>query len=234
MLTYGRTGSTVLQAALNEADGVCVRGENHGAVNHLRRAYDSAVRTRGEHGGADASGTDDPWFGAHLVELDGLLEHLRRTLIEGFLRPPSGTRVVGFKEIRHTTDHFETLEDLLGYALFLDRLLPGVRFVVNTRNVEDTSRSSWWRDDPRSGGVLEESRRWLLDLPALLEERLGPGRVVVMEYDEWKGRPESLLGMLEQLGLRADPARIERVAGRRLGHMENWRREELPPSHRGG
>ena len=221
IFTYGRTGSTVLQAALNSVDGVCVRGENYGVGNQLEKLYKAARRTRTEQSGGITTDTISPWYGAHLVDPDGLLEDLRRTFVGRVLRPETGTRVLGFKEIRHTPDYFETIDDLLEYALFLDLLLPGVKFVVNTRNAEDTSKSGWWRNDPKAHQVLEKSREWMLALPAMLEAKLGRGRVTTMNYDEWNGNPQALLDMLERLGLEGDPVKLAEVSGRRLEHMQN-------------
>jgi len=235
VLTYGRTGSTVLQAVLNSVDGVCIRGENHAAAIHLWNLYESVRRTLDEHGGGTASDSGNPWFGAHLVDPEGLIEDLRKAFVEHVLRPPEGTRVLGFKEIRHTPEYFDTPEDLLEYVLFLDRLLPGVKFVVNTRDAEDTSRSAWWRTHPRAGEVLTQARAWLLDLPERIEDRLGPGRVVRLEYESWNGRPEMLLDVLERLGLRGDPARVRAISAHRLTHAGNLRPadgDRLPPDGR--
>jgi len=220
ILTYGRTGSTVLQAALNSVDDVCVRGENYGVGNHLEKLFKAAARTRTEQSGGVTTDTISPWYGAHLIEPESLLEALRRVLIEQVLRPESGTRVLGFKEIRHTPDYFDTIDDLLAYALFLDRLLPGVQFVINTRNSEDTSKSGWWRDDPAALQLLERSRDWMLELPGRIEAKLGPGRVVRMNYDDWNGNPQALQDMLLQLGLNGDLSRLTEVSGRRLSHMQ--------------
>lgn len=228
ILTYGRTGSTVLQAALNSVDGVCVRGENNAALNHLRNFYESTRRTRADHGGGAASDTGNPWFGAHLIDDDGLLDDLRAAFVERVLRPPAGAKVAGFKEIRHTCEHFVTPDDLLEYVVFLDRLLPGVRFVVNTRNVEDTNRSSWWREYADAEQVLTRSREWLLELPARIDAKLGPGRVVTLEYDDWNGNPDALHAMLERLGLDGDIERLRAISANRLTHMRNFRSPARP------
>jgi hypothetical protein len=220
IFTYGRTGSTVLQGALNSIDGICIRGENYGAVNQMEKLHKVVARTHNEQSGGITTDTISPWYGAHMIDVDGTLKSLRQTLVAQILRPPAGTTVVGFKEIRHTPDYFDSLDGLLEYALFLDKLLPGVKFVVNTRNAEDTSKSGWWKDDPNAPKVLETAREWMLALPEHLRARLGKDRVVVMDYETWNKNPEELARMIRELGFEPDMARLEEVSTRRLDHMQ--------------
>ena len=221
ILTYGRTGSTVLQGALNTVPGVSIRGENYGVVNHMAKLHAAARRTNAEQSGGVTTDTISPWYGAHLIDADGLLTSLRDGLVNDVLKPPSGTTVAGFKEIRHTTDYFATFDELVDYTVFLDRLLPGVRFVVNTRGAEDTSKSGWWKDDPSAVELLNRTRDWMLQLPGAITERLGTGRVVVMEYEAWNQNPQELARMLRELDLPVDLGALAEVSGRRLAHMQN-------------
>ncbi len=220
ILTYGRTGSTVLQGALNTVPGVSIRGENYGVVNHMAKLHAAAARTHGEQSGGVTTNTISPWYGAHLIDPDGLLGTLRDGIVNDVLQPPAGTTVTGFKEIRHTTDYFSSFEELVEYAVFLDRLLPGVRFVVNTRSPEDTSKSGWWKDDPSAVELLNRTRDWMLRLPAAIEERLGAHRVVTMVYETWNQNPQELARMLGELDLPADLELLTEVSGRRLDHMQ--------------
>ena len=221
ILTYGRTGSTVLQGALNTVDGVSIRGENYGVCNHIAKLHAAAERTNAEQSGGITTDTISPWYGAHLIDPDGLLRTLRDGLVNDVLKSPAGTTITGFKEIRHTTDYFATFEELVDYTVFLERLLPGVKFVVNTRGAEDTSKSGWWKDDPGAVELLNRTREWMLRLPDAIKDRLGAGRVVVMEYEIWNKNPQELARMLRELGLPADLGRLTEVSHRRLDHMQS-------------
>ena len=220
ILTYGRTGSTVLQGALNTVPGVSIRGENYGVVNYMAKLHAAAARTRGEQSGGVTTDTISPWYGAHLVDPDRMLDTLRDGLVNDVLKPPAGSTITGFKEIRHTTDYFSSFEELVDYVGFLDRLLPGVRFVVNTRSPEDTSKSGWWKDDPSAVELLSRTRDWMLRLPAAIEQRLGTRRVVTMVYETWNKNPQELARMLGELDLPVDIEKLTEVSGRRLDHMQ--------------
>lgn len=211
----------MLQGALNTVEEVCVRGENYGVVNLMEKLYKAAARTREEQAGGITTDTISPWYGAHLIDTENLLTGLRETLISNVLQPPAGTQTLGFKEIRHTPEYFESLDALLAYALFLTRLLPGVKFVVNTRNAEDTSKSGWWKENPEAYALLEEAREWMLALPERLRAEIGNDRVVVMEYDEWNQNPHELARMLGDLGYTPDIEKLTEVSQRRLDHLKN-------------
>jgi hypothetical protein len=219
VLSYGRTGSTVLQAALNSARHVVVRGENHHVSLGLFRAWRAAVRTRTEHGRASATDAATPWFGAHLVDPDQMLEAMRDMFIASVLAPAQSTTMVGFKEIRVTSEYFADLDELVEYVVFLDRLLPGVWFIVNSRDVAPTLASGWWPSSQNAESTLETSMQWMEQLPALIEARLGAGRAHAMRYEQWSQDSALLVEMLGFLGITADVEAIERIASTPLQHM---------------
>jgi hypothetical protein len=150
IVTYGRSGSTLLQGVLNAIPGYLVRGENRQALRHLRAFHEAAVeerqrqrrsqRRRGaEPGSHDASSAH---FGIDRFPVRRSLAGIRRLALDTLLRPEPDTRVVGFKEIRWAG------EDVATYVAWLREVFPGARFVVNTRDLDAVSRSKWWADDP--------------------------------------------------------------------------------------
>ena len=61
VVTYGRTGSTAVQAALNSLPGVLVRGENYAAMRGLHDYVQSIAETADRH---HAGKPTHPWFGS--------------------------------------------------------------------------------------------------------------------------------------------------------------------------
>lgn len=220
ILTYGRTGSTVLQAILNAFPNVVVRGENMNLPAFLFKAHAASVRTR-SHATPVPLPSNDPWFGAEKVDPDRLLISARRMLIEDVIVPDLGVVLAGFKEVRNTPDHFSSFEEFAAYAGFLASVLPGVRFVLNVRDPEATSKSGWWVSDSSAAAKLQTSRDWLLRLPASGIHGLPSSRFLVLEYEKWSADPEELVPLLRFLGLPEDQALVCKILGRRLSHMRD-------------
>lgn len=144
IVTYGRSGSTLLQRIVQTIPGSCIRGENNGAFNPLYRAHQRARRARFEFGSAPTK-SRNPWFGAECIELDSYSRSLADTFIKHILNPPIDVRWVGFKEIR-----FSELGDNFDDALdFLHAYFPNVHIIFNTRNAEEVSQSAWHKNSPK-------------------------------------------------------------------------------------
>lgn len=218
ILTYGRTGSTVLQAVLNAFPNVVVRGENMNLPVFLFRAHTAAARTRA-HATPVPLPNNDPWFGAERVNPDHVLDSARRMLLEDVISPDQGTVLAGFKEVRHTPDHFASFEEFASYVGFLATVLPGVRFVLNVRDPGPTSKSGWWVSDPSATSKLQTSRDWLQRLPSSNLHGLPASRFLVLEYEKWCMNPEQLAPMLRFLGLPEDESLVRKVLDHKLSHM---------------
>ncbi|PQO21824.1 hypothetical protein C2I36_16295 [Rhodobacteraceae bacterium WD3A24] len=128
IVTYGRSGSTLLQSLLNSAPGVMLRGENGNALFHVFRAWkvleDTAFRGRTSF----QSDPDRPWFGAADVAPAKFRDAALRAFVSDVLAPPASARVSGFKEIRYGKDSMNDTE-FSGYMEFLLEQFPMARIV---------------------------------------------------------------------------------------------------------
>ncbi|PSJ29753.1 hypothetical protein B7P34_05745 [Streptosporangium nondiastaticum] len=143
IITYGRSGSTLLQGLLNTIDGCEVRGENYNFCYGLFQAYRSLMGTRKRAGHRVTS----PWYGPGWDE-KLFLRDARRLVRHQLIGPRGGAShgtCYGFKEIRYADLAPEELEEYLG---FLTLMFPRPALVFNTRKLEDVVRSDWWRRDP--------------------------------------------------------------------------------------
>lgn len=215
VVTYGRTGSTVLQAALNALPGVIVRGENYSALRGLDAYVQSVAETADRH---HAGRPNHPWFGSARLDPPAVLADLRRHVLDTLLRPKADTTWIGFKEVRYEPGHFAEYDVLLNHLLFLDKLFPGIVFLLNVRDPESAARSGWWPGNDNAVDVLRTTRDWLVDATADLTRMLGPGRAVLLDYDDWNGRPQVLVDAFAAVGLPRDDDAVRAAVGERLEH----------------
>lgn len=212
IVTYGRSGSTLLQGVLNSIPGYVIRGENRQALRHLWEFHRTATKERqrqrrsqekrglepGSHTAANA------FFGIDEFPVQRSLAGVRRLALETLLRPAPDTRVTGFKEIRWSE------EDMPHYVEWLRRVFPGARFVVNTRNLDDVSRSKGWAENAGAREDLEAIEERLLDLAA----ELGDAGFHV-HYDDYVTDPTRLRPFFAWLGEEYDEGQLREVLGTR-------------------
>ncbi len=215
VVTYGRTGSTALQAALNALPGVIVRGENYSALRGLATYVQALAETADRH---HAGRPAHPWYGSARLDPTSVVADLRGHVLRTVLRPKADTRWVGFKEVRYEPGHFASYDELLDYLLFLSKLLPGIRYLVNVRDPQAAARSGWWPGNENAIDVLTTTRDWLAEATADLSRMLGPGRAVLLDYDAWNGHPDVLVRAFDTLGLPKDDEAVRMAVDQRLEH----------------
>ena len=152
IITYGRSGSTLLQGILNTIPGYCIRGENNGVVNYLRK---SSQRLSEAHQKFSQIGITpaDSWYGIDLFQRKTYLKAIGELIVKEVLRPPKDTRCTGFKEIRYTRN---MVGDLGAHINFMRQVFPGAGFVFNSRNLDDVVKSGWWKDHANPREHLED------------------------------------------------------------------------------
>lgn len=197
VMTYGRSGSTLVMGLLNSIDGYLVRGENRHALRHLYEFHRSGVRERDRVSARRAGQTTHPWFGIEGFDEEASYAGIRRLALDTLLRPEPDTRVSGFKEIRWYD------EDLVDYVTWLRRVFPGARFVVNTRHLPDAARSAFWRQETDALERLQRIEERILACAADLGDA-----AYRVHYDDFISDPEVLRGLFEWLGEPFDLARV--------------------------
>jgi hypothetical protein len=201
IVTYGRSGSTLLQGILNSIPGYLIRGENRAALYHLHQFHSSCLREadRVRKPGQVLDQTD-AFFGMDEYPDKVAISRLRRTALDTLMRPRSDTRVAGFKEIRWYQ------EDVTDYVAFLLQLFPGARFVINTRDHQSVLQSRWWQRTDNASEKLSRFEETILRLGDFLGDAAFP-----VHFDDYMADPENLRALFAWLGEEFDAARVRRV-----------------------
>jgi len=200
VVTYGRSGSTLLQGILSSTPGVVIRGENGGVLQQLFLFHDTARGHRERLHRAEPLPPSHPWWGIDGYPDASALRNIRTLLLETVLRPAPDTRVVGFKEIDWMPAR---LPDLLA---FVRAVFPGARFVLNTRDLTHVATSKWWTRNPNALAELQAMEQQYA-------ESLAPfgDDVYRVHYDDWVADPGSLRRLFEWMGEEFDEARVREV-----------------------
>jgi hypothetical protein len=200
VVTYGRSGSTLLMGLLNSIPGYLVRGENWDALHHLFRFHRTLAEGSRRWEPSRLRRRTHPFFGAGDFPVRKSLEGIRELVLDTVLRPKDDTRVTGFKEIRWYHDDVEE------YVAWLREVFPGARFVVNTRDQEEVRRSGWWAKRPENAEALPVIEARIL----ALAEGLGEAAYRV-HYNDYVADPAVLRGLFEWLGEAYDEAAVRAV-----------------------
>lgn len=209
IVTYGRSGSTLLQGLLNSIDGVLIRGENNNFFFRLFEAHRDLVATKAKHPGSANEG--DPWFGMQEVDAQAFLTDVRqaaRNLLIGRHKDP--VNCLGFKEVRYT----RCGDALHSYLDFLRQLFPDSGILFNTRDLSEVVRSGWWAEqDPAQVTAelssLEEAFR------AYASTRAG---CFFIDYSDLTGLSENLAAMFDFIGADFDRETVQSVLARPHSH----------------
>ena len=204
IVTYGRSGSTLLQGVLNAIPGYLIRGENRDALDLLRRYHHKLLAEKGQWARSEPLTPTAAWYGIDNYREDLAVERMRALVLDSLLRPRPDTRVVGFKEIRWVHENWER------YLQFFDDLFPGARYVINTRDLDKVVQSSWWRGQDGAPGRLETIEERFDVLAAHLGDR-----AFRLHFDDWAGKPEGLRDFFAWLGEPFDAEALGEVMARR-------------------
>ena len=200
VVTYGRSGSTLLQGILSSTPGVMVRGENGGLLQHLFQFHRTAAGHRDRLARSVPLPQEHPWWGLDGYRDETAFRGFRTLMLETVLRPTPDTRLVGFKEIDWPTD------DLAELLEFTRSVFPGARFVLNTRDLEQVAQSKWWARNPDALAELQTIEKTYVEALAPLADA-----AYRVHYDDFVADPTVLRGLFEWLGLEFDESRVRAV-----------------------
>lgn len=209
LLSPGRSGSSVLQQALNTSERIVMWGEHSGFLTPLSRsfeiltadpsmhalAYDKPAIRKDTVRGALAD-IDQPINWANAFEPDDVVRTYRRTILDLFAPGLDRTRVhFGFKEIRYREP-----------SAFIDmwlRLFPDTRFVFIVRDPAATLRSMYlaWRASDHPDETVEGVMEYLHKQAVLWRDLAG-------SLLTWHGREDTVSKLVHFEELERHPERV--------------------------
>ena len=204
IVTYGRTGSTLLVGLLNSAKGTLIRGENGNVFYHLFKAYETLVQVRKRGGAAQ----NHPFYGINKTDLPGFLS-LCQQAVDKVLMPGGGLfggpTTIGFKEIRYL--NMEEGE-LSNYLDFMQLIFPDPLFVFLTRDHEQVLSSGFYikkNNKEKIAGQLAACDKAFANIVASRRNAFA------IDYADLKADSARLRDLFAAAGLEYDPARIASV-----------------------
>ena len=210
IVTYGRTGSTLLQKMIGTLPGHYIAGENYNSLYGIYLSYRSA-RVLSRKYGPGYQKADHPWHGACAADPERFARQMVDAFVSSILRPPRGARVIGFKEIRY----LDILDDLYDYLMFMADFLGPAKFVINTRIVEDVAKSSWWREWDQDRLAADIARFDEITARIVADH---PDRFIKIAFEDWTKNPATLRPMFALLGEEFDAAAVDEILGVKLTH----------------
>jgi hypothetical protein len=219
IVTYGRSGSTLLQGVLNSIPGCLVRGENYNLCLGLYDSYSAYLRTQVEKKFEPSTESPvSPWYGANHLDAERYLADLRAVVQSHLsLGIPEGERpqCIGFKEIRYLANEMPSrgttpyAEYLHGYLDFLTQLLPGLAIVFLTRAHAQVIKSAWWKATPPAK-VVEQLTEFENAARGYAIRR---GHCHFIDYGDVVANGPALASLFDFLGAAYDAGRVAEVLG---------------------
>ena len=210
VVTYGRSGSTLVQTLLQSIDGYFIRGENANVLWPLFQATQRIAEARHDHGYREIE-SKGPWFGINEVDPEAFARGLVDVFVKEVLRPPADARVIGFKEIRF----HEAEDDFDAYLSFIAQHFAPARFIFNMRGWQDVAKSGWWKncDEEMVQSLVEKSDAMFAEFA-----KSHPGMCLMVRYEDYLGNPPYWRKLFDFLGEAYDPAKVEELCARQLKH----------------
>lgn len=210
VVTYGRSGSTLLQSLLQNIPDAHFSGENFAVLERLFRAAHRAQRTRETWGRKDHP-ANHPWYGASRIDPVRFEKRLVDVFVEEIIQPPVNARWIGFKEIRYP----ELGDALPEYLDFVRRTFPNAHFVFNSRAAKKVAKSKWWANKPEAEVTeLVES----MDARFAAYAKAHPDHAKHVFYEDTVADPGSLAPVFDMLGETLDLDLARATLSVRLNH----------------
>ena len=236
VVTFGRSGSTLVQGLLNSLPATLVRGENGFFVHDLYRASASAEafgRAHAKHGSKQVTSA---FYGVRRLRREPFVAATRQIAHDVLLGQHGADRVkrLGFKEVLwHRIAPAET-EDFFGW---FEEVFPGARYVLNTRDVAAASTSGFWQRQQQEEALASIAR--VIEVQEFLR-RTRPDRFVDVRYEALTGDRSASDAELTRLATfvtgACDPALLETLRGvLAVGHGPNpFGKSRRDRTHAGG
>ncbi len=211
VVTFGRTGSTVLQSVLQSIGGYHIRGENNNALAHLFGFYESLVEARTKNT-VEVPAPHGPWYGINEVDPEDIARQTIDMFVRDVLHVPAGTVRAGFKDILF---HEVGVDRFHAYMDFIRKFFTPAKIIFNTRNVDAVANSGWWKDEDYYD-VLDMVETCDALYSSYTQQY--PEDCIQTRYEDLKGNPMAFERLYDFLGEPFDEAKVDETLNRKLKH----------------
>jgi len=193
IITYGRSGSTLLQGILNTIPGACIHGENGNILFFISRIGEGLRMSQRFAPVADSP--THPWFGAQNIPHESFLDDLVAKFKLDIMPKAEAHTLIGFKEIRFHIPY----PQLEQYISFIRRNFSRSAIVFNTRDLDAVMESN-----RRAKHLVVEDRVRDADANFRRYAAQNPDFCHLVHYDDYTRNPELLRGLFDFLGAEFD------------------------------
>lgn len=220
VLSYPRTGSTVVQRVINTSDNSICIGEKPMTINHLNAFMESLKDARSiipEMLFPNLRLDDDrnPVFMANAVDTDAVFNYIKAMYVRHILHVVDAPNI-GWKENFISSYPDEKIAN--AEISFIRKMLPDVLFILNIRDPRSCAESALWRRNPESIKEITQRREWMLRGRA---GGLFGERAILLDHDEWSNDISALIDPLIDAGINIDKTKAIDVAAERLTHISD-------------
>lgn len=211
IITYGRSGSTLLQSVLQSIPGAHITGENDNLIMVLWNAYKKVNGAKNSWGARGSEKLAHPWHGAHNFRPNYFANRLIDAFVDEVIRPNTDCTWLGFKEIRY----IQFGDDLPLVLNFMARTFKNSYFIFNTRNAESVAKSSWWKNKNS-----DEVKEMVHAQDSRFEKyaKNHPENSFKISYDSFISNPLAIKPFFEMLNEDFDLINIEKILSKKLKH----------------
>lgn len=215
VVTYGRSGSTLVNGYLSNLPGMDLKGENYLFPLPLAEAearLADAVALR--YGGREKQAS--PWYGSHQFSLVQWKRDIRRALMNQLYPFSPIPKTMGFKEIRwwyrlNEADFTEKLQWLISVRK------PGA-IVFLTRNLDNTMAGAWWAKQSDEERAKSRAGLEKFEELALAYAAAHPDHSVHISYEDFCASSEPAQRICSLLGVKFKEAVYKQTLGARYSY----------------
>ncbi len=201
VVTYGRSGSTLLTGYLSRLPGFDIRGENYLfplplADAEARLADASALRY------GNRANQQSPWYGSHLFSMVRWQRDVLRALLNQLYPFQAIPKTIGFKEIRwwyrmDESDYEQKLKWLVSVRS------PGA-VIFLTRDLDRTMASAWWAKQSEQERMKSRGRLEAFEQLIKCYSDAHPDHAIHITYEDFAAGPAEAERLCRMLGVKFD------------------------------
>ena len=222
IITYGRSGSTLLQGILNSSPKIHVTGENGDFLYNLYEAYLTIKSTKETVGRNKNRTSREPFYGIDFFEEDEIRPHVKSFVDSQILKscpPEKAPSVLGFKEIR-----YPYRSNLPKYIDFINETFENSVFLILFRNIDHVLDSGMHKEMELNKKAILRQQFEKFELEMATYARAMPN-LEIIQYEDLRKNVGKLHVQLTKQGL---PVSLEAIRETLLvPHSYMWKKQNV-------